>query len=77
MNVLTTELDELVGNATKCVGEIEPGNVSCSLPFLCILDDFLKDFDVFWTSIDSLKKCFLMAGVDITILISAISTVHQ
>ena len=46
MKVLATELDELVGNATKCVSEIESGNVSCSLPCLGILDDLLKDFDV-------------------------------
>ena len=54
MKMFATELDELVRNATKSVSEIKPRNVSGSLPLLGVLDDLLENFDMFWTSIDSL-----------------------
>ena len=65
--MLATELDELVGNATKSIREIKPGKVSSSVPYLGVLDNFLENFDVFRTATDALEECFLMAGVYIII----------
>ena len=67
VEMFEAKLDEFMAYTSKCVSQIEPRYVHSPSFGFCILNDFLKHFNVLHTSVDALEEGFLVACVDIPV----------